>query len=144
MTIQVEWDNPEKTIIRCTFPPTWSLEDFMAAFPVADRMLHESQTQVTGIIVDDSQELMPPRGALTAFRQTMRRGRLPVVFVGANSASRTMMDMLQSAYQGKRRFFYVATLAEARQVLARLAELTTGEYTGLEQPEPPQRPGGPG
>jgi hypothetical protein len=121
MPITVEWDNPEKTIIRYTFSSQWSVEEFFDAYPVADRMMQASATRVIGILVDDSAELIPPKGAMNAFKQTVRRGTLPIVFVGANLASKTMMETLQKAYKGTRQLFYVETLEEARRIFAALA-----------------------
>ncbi len=124
MSITVEWDNDEQTIIRYTFFQYWTIEEFFEAFPIAGQMIKTAKTQVIGIIVDDSQEIIPPQNAMTAFKQTVLRGTLPIVFVGANLASKTMMQTLQKAYQGKRQLFYVQTLAQARQLLHELATPT--------------------
>lgn len=83
-------------------------------------MVKASQTKLVGIIVVDNPEFVPPKGVMTAFKQTVRRGKLPIVFVGTNTASKTLMQTLQKAYQGKRPMFYVKTLEEARQILQEL------------------------
>jgi isopentenyl diphosphate isomerase/L-lactate dehydrogenase-like FMN-dependent dehydrogenase len=85
--------------------------------------------------VDDSQEIIPPKNALTAFKQTVLRGTLPMVFVGANLGSRTMMETLQKAYEGKRSMFFVKTLAEARQILQALASVGDVQDTSNETTE---------
>lgn len=117
MGILVEWDNAERTIIRYTFASTWTVEEFFEAFPVADHMIREANTRIVGIIVDDSREIIPPKGAMTAFKQTVRIGKLPIVFVGASMASRSMMEILSKTYHSARPMYYVATLDEARVIL---------------------------
>jgi hypothetical protein len=117
MDITIEWDNPEHTIIRYTFASHWTIEEFFEAFPVADHMIRLSTTRVIGIIIDDSREIVPPKGAMNAYKQTVRSGKLPIVFVGASMASRSMMEILHKAYHSQRPMYYVSTLDEARRVL---------------------------
>lgn len=133
MPICVEWDDDEKTIIRYTFPSYWTLEEFFEAFPIADRMIQATSTRVIGIIVDDSREIIPPKNAMIAFKQTVLRGTLPIVFVGANLGSRTMMQTLQKAYNGKRPMFFVRTLPEARQILQGLANAGENKHVSGEE-----------
>jgi hypothetical protein len=121
MPIEVVWDNDEKTIIRYVFGNHWTVQEYFDAYPVAGRMMKGSEAHVIGIIVDDSAEIIPPKGSMTAFKQTVRSGRLPIVFVGANLAGKTMMQMLQRAYKSKRQLFFVDTCDEARAVLRDLA-----------------------
>ena len=117
MSILVEWDNEARTIIRYTFATEWTVEEFFEAFPKADHMIRAANTRIIGIIVDDSREIIPPKGAMTAFKQTVRIGKLPIVFVAASMASRSMMEILYKSYRGERPMYYVATLEEARQIL---------------------------
>lgn len=117
MSILVEWDNAERTIIRYTFASSWTVEEFFEAFPIADRMIREANTRIIGIIVDDTLEIIPPKGAMTAFKQTVRIGKLPIVFVGASMASRSMMEILYKTYHSIRPMYYVATLEQARDIL---------------------------
>ena len=117
MGIVVEWDNDVRTIIRYTFASEWTVEEFFEAFPKADHMIRASRTRIIGIIVDDSREIIPPKGAMSAFKQTVRIGRLPIVFVAASIASRSMMEILYKSYRGERPMYYVATLEQARRIL---------------------------
>ena len=117
MSILVEWDNDERTIIRYTFAAEWTVEEFFDAFPKADQMIRASRTRIIGIIVDDSREVIPPKGAMTAFKQTVRIGKLPIVFVAASMASRSMMEILYKSYRGNRPMYYVPTLEQARLIL---------------------------
>ena len=117
MGILVEWDNDARTIIRYTFASEWTVEEFFEAFPKADHMIRASSTRIIGIIVDDSREIIPPQGAMSAFKQTVRIGRLPIVFVAASMASRSMMETLYKSYRGNRPMYYVATLDAARHLL---------------------------
>lgn len=80
-------------------------------------MIRASRTRIIGIIVDDSREIIPPKGAMSAFKQTVRIGRLPIVFVAASIASRSMMEILYKSYRGERPMYYVATLEQARRIL---------------------------
>jgi hypothetical protein len=118
MGILVEWDNDVRTIIRYTFASEWTVEEFFEAFPKADHMIRAAQTRIIGIIVDDSREIIPPKGAMTAFKQTVRIGKLPIVFVAASMASRSMMEILYKTYHSDRPMYYVRTLEEARRVLS--------------------------
>lgn len=117
MSILVEWDNEARTIIRYTFATEWTVEEFFEAFPKADHMIRAANTRIIGIIVDDSREIIPPKGAMTAFKQTVRIGKLPIVFVAASMASRSMMEILYKSYGGQRPMYYVSTLDEARKIL---------------------------
>jgi hypothetical protein len=117
MDILVEWDNPEKTIIRYTFAAQWTVEEFFEAFPVAGHMIRAANRRILGIIIDDSREIIPPQGAMNAFKQTVRTGTLPIVFVGASMASRSMMEILHKSYHSQRPMYYVDTLERARQIL---------------------------
>jgi hypothetical protein len=117
MSIDVEWDNDARTIIRYTFASEWTVEEFFDAFPKADQMIRASNMRIIGIIVDDSREIIPPKGAMTAFKQTVRIGKLPIVFVAASMASRSMMEILYKSYGSQRPMYYVPTLDEARRIL---------------------------
>lgn len=122
MSIEIEWDDEQKTIIRYTFLPGWTLEEFHSLYNRPSEMLHETGTELLGIIIDDSRDSMPPQAATLAFARTVREGRSPIVIVGVNPAARILLDAARKGYKSLRPLFYANTLDQARKILQAYAE----------------------
>ena len=122
MNIVIEWDDDAQTIIRYTFQEGWTLTEFNAVYNRASEMRKESPNRVIGIIVDDSQHARPPKNALTAFRRTVKEGKLPMVIVGIGHMAKILMEVAEGAFKKTRQIYYTETLEEARDILRGLAD----------------------
>ena len=127
MKIEVAWDDEDNTVIRYTFMPGWTLEEFHQVFDSVSDMIGQSPHRVIGIIVDDSQGANPPSNALGAFRRTVSRGKLPLAIVGAGRMSKILMKVAEEATTNKRPIFYAKTLEEARCILREIAGANPNE-----------------
>jgi len=122
MLIQVEWDNEDKTIIRYTFFAGWTVEEFYSLYNKPGEMLTETNSEVLGIIVDDSRDAMPPQHAVLAFRRALREGRLPIVLVKISAAAKILMESAQKSDASERPIFYTDSLEQARKILQAYSE----------------------
>src|SRR5690606_21117456 len=102
MPIRVTWDDPEQSILRADFSPSWTLADFR----VAIEQIHQESNEATsttyrGVIVDLSRETMPPVGAMPHFKYSLKNlGGIPrpVVFVDADLVTRRLMELVKRVY----------------------------------------------
>jgi hypothetical protein len=85
MPITVEWDNPQKTIIRQTHLGTWTWEEYYAAADQTLVMLNSVDYQIH-LMIDMQQSSMLPSGALShaAIAERDHRNNGKVFLVGAN------------------------------------------------------------
>jgi hypothetical protein len=117
MTIYIEWDDEEKTIIRYTFFSGWTIEEFHRLYDKPTEMIEESSAELIGVIIDDSRDSMPPKKAILAFGRTVREGQLPIVIVGITPAAKILVESARRAYKSVRPLFYVDNLEQARKIL---------------------------
>lgn len=122
MSIQIEWDNEEETIIRYTFLPGWSVEEFHDLYNKPTEMLAEAQTELIGIIVDDSHDAMPPSTAVLAFKRMMQEGRSPLVVVNINPAAHILLEAARASSKSNRPVFYADSIPQARKILQAYTE----------------------
>jgi hypothetical protein len=121
MPIHVSWDDPEQTIIRADFSPTWTLADFRAAVAIIHRWADEAHsTTFRGTIVDLTKEKYPPVGAMPHFKHSiMDLGGVsrPVIFVNVDPVTQRLFELAKRLYHIARPLYYVKSLEEARQRL---------------------------
>lgn len=122
MSIEVDWDNEDKTIIRYTCFAGWTVEEFHQLYNKPKEIIEESSTKVLGIIVDDSSDAMPPQHATLAFNHMMREGRLPIVIVKINPAARILLDAVRKSAKTERAIFFADSLEQARKILQAYSE----------------------
>ncbi len=123
MSVEVEWDNPERTILRYTVIGHWTWEEFYAARDHARVLADEvAQTKIDAII-DIRIGSMFPRNSLTHFRD-MPEDAHPklengtVVVVENSLFVRTLMDIMRRANRTAMENFHRArSLDEARAIL---------------------------
>lgn len=127
MKIEVSWDDEDRTIIRYTFMPGWTLEEFYQMFDRAADLIGQSPHRVIGIIVDDSQAAAPPPNALGAFRRAASRGELPLAIVGGGHMALLLLKAAREAATSQRPIFHTKTLDEARSALKDFAAAGTDE-----------------
>lgn len=125
MNVTVSWDNPEKTIIRYDFEPTWTWPEFYQAVANAFAM-----TRSVGHTVDSISNFKPnaalPPNALFQFRRAMigaPKNRGLTVIVGTSPYIRKMVGMFsQFNHSLGKRLVLADSLEDARSLL-------TGHYS---------------
>lgn len=122
MSIQVEWDNEEKTIIRYTFSAGWTIKEFQEAYKKPREMIAISGTTLIGIIADDSEDSMPPQDATLAFSRALRNGRVPTVVVNISPASRILLEAARTSSKANRPVFFADSIPQARKILQAYTE----------------------
>jgi hypothetical protein len=101
MTIEVAWDNEQKSIIRWTFPKQWTWDEFYSALQ-ASRAMVRLQSHVVDVIVDMTVSKLFPRNLMTQGQVTMQTTSLNIgiiVVVGWNPLLRTAFNSFQKIYR---------------------------------------------
>lgn len=121
MTIKVQWDNEEHTLLRWEFMGVWDWDDFLAAQKESNDLIN-SVPHTVDIISDVSKSQHLPPGAIGRFR-TYRRddpentGR--VVLVGASIYIKTIVEIFRGMFPNTGgNFSFANSLDEARSLLA--------------------------
>ena len=130
MTVQIYWDNDDKTIVRLDFRDSWTWDEAEAAVAKNTRML-DSVDHTVHAILDMSQSVDAPPLALTHTRNLIAK-RHPrsgiTVLVGANDVLSTFWKVFVQAY-GRLvradRYGFAQTAEEARQLIASKSASTT-------------------
>jgi hypothetical protein len=124
MPITVEWDNPEKTVVRMTMIGKWTWDEAYAGAAEGYALL-ESVDYEVGVILDMTQTHHTPDRAITN-AQAMIKRRHPrtglTVFVRANTLFTTMWNIFSRLYTvlaHKQNSVFAQTLDEARAILAK-------------------------
>jgi hypothetical protein len=120
MSITVQWDNEQHTLLRWDFIGVWDWDDFLAAQKEANELIN-SVSHTVNVIGDVSKSYHLPPGAIGRFR-TYRRddpentGR--VVVVGASIYIKTMVDIFRGMFPNTGgNFTFANSLDEARSIL---------------------------
>jgi hypothetical protein len=122
MSITVEWDNAEKTILHFTFKSRWSREEFFEVVEVSNRMVDQIDHDI-GVIIDmrDSgflpSSLMPDLRSMSARSHARMR---KIVLVTNNRFITNFIHAFSKLYPSppQRRFLMVETLDQARGFLS--------------------------
>ena len=121
MSIKVQWDNEEHTLLRWDFVGIWNWNDFQAAQKESNALIN-SVSYTVDIIGDVSQSHHVPPGAIGQFRTYRRNdpentGR--VVLVGASIYIKTIVEIFRGMFPNTGgNFTFANSLDEARSVLA--------------------------
>jgi hypothetical protein len=122
MTIQVEWANPEKTIILQTLAPTWTWDEFFEASRKEMAMMDEVDHVVD--IIADGRHTTLPSGALAQMQkivassatQNHRNGGMYIV-VGVSRFIQVFVQVYRDVFPGHGSKIVLArTLDEAFQI----------------------------
>ena len=120
MSINVQWDNEEHTLVRWDFIGMWDWNDFLAAQKASNDLIN-SVPHTVNIISDVSRSPHVPPGAIARFR-TYRRvdpenaGR--VVLVGASIYIKTIVEIFRGMFPNTGgNFTFANSLEEARSEL---------------------------
>ncbi len=130
MTVEVQWDNPEQTVIRFDFAERWTLDEFEAVRKIAYQMYDKSPHQgMFGVLL-----IFPPRAFLPENILSIVRRQISVkhirtgmiVVVSNNSYVKILCNMLVTVYRPARAVFtQTDNIEEGRALL--LARLQAAE-----------------
>jgi hypothetical protein len=120
MSINVQWDNDEHTLVRWDFIGMWDWNDFLAAQKASNDLIN-TVPHTVDIISDVSQSPHVPPGAIGRFRTYRRNdpanaGR--VVLVGASIYIKTIVEIFRGMFpKTGGNFTFADSLEEARATL---------------------------
>jgi hypothetical protein len=127
MSIQVEWDNEQHTVVLCTFMGTWTWDELYAALDRGEEMAKDNPARVSAIL-DVRQGSSLPGGsffnktlldqAQTLFNRAQTdRGQIAVV--GASPFMRSMFSVASNLFGDKAGgMTFVDSIEEARRIVA--------------------------
>lgn len=120
MSINVQWDKEQQTILRWDFMGVWDWDDFLAAQKQSNNLIN-SVAHTVDIIGDVTQSYHLPPGAIGRFRTYRRddpKNTGQVVVVGASVYIRTMVDIFRGMFPNTGgNFTFANSLDEARSIL---------------------------
>lgn len=93
MSIDVQWENEEHTLVLWSFPPRWTWEDFFEAKEKSDTMLR-SVTQVVDIVGDLTHSSILPQGAMGTYGSSTKsspKNTGVIVLVGTSTFVKLMV-----------------------------------------------------
>ena len=122
MSIDLQWDNSEKTVARWVFSGVWAWDDFGKAQAQFHDLLR-CVDHTVDVIADMCDTSSLPRNTFARYRQ-FDRAVLPnrdrVVLVTTNQFIRTMAKAFNQMFPNQPTHFILATsLNEARELLIR-------------------------
>lgn len=129
MTVITAWDNEQQTCITITFHRPWSWGEFDEAYADMDKRFKSVPNKVD-LILDITDGGLPPGNAMQHFKQVsenQHKNLGKIIVVGLPGFFRGMLNILRSVYRGRYEapnFFFVATLAKAREQLAPTPDTT--------------------
>jgi hypothetical protein len=122
MTINIVWDNPEKTIARYDYEGKWSWEELYKALQEFHQML-DTVNHPVDVIIDMQRTRLLPENVLARgsnVGQMVHPNQGITVVVGANSLVRAMADLYKRIYAKKAANFFMASkLDEAHAIIAK-------------------------
>jgi hypothetical protein len=123
MKLLVEWDNPEKTIIRITYAEKWTWSDFYEANMVAVAMMKTVDHTVHFLADFRQSRSLPIGGAITHARAALTA--LPdnwgiLVIVSTSILIQRLVSIFRTAFTGKMstKTYSVTSIEEAYRVIA--------------------------
>jgi hypothetical protein len=119
MPIEIEWDDPDKTIIYTRVTGAWTWEE-MHQISEKSILMRQSVTHEVGSIVDFSAAKCLPDGAIAPAKKIINRQESysgTTVFVGVDFVSASLWNVLMSVYSffiRHQNFQFAKSLPEAR------------------------------
>ena len=120
MSINSEWDNPQKTIIRSVFGETWTLDDYHAMIDTMHKMVITVDHPVH-FISDFTKSKTSPAKLLSTGRHienTMTENSGINVVVNANSFLKAMANVSKRMFLKDIEIYFASTVEEARHIIA--------------------------
>lgn len=120
MPIHVFWDNDEKAVIQSEGEGYWTWDEFHQAFDQVVVMMKSVPHRVDLINNRGTGSRMPSSSPMPHFQRVMRNmpPNAGMMVMISNSAFGRVMVNLFSKVRGSRRLFMVASLDEARALIA--------------------------
>jgi hypothetical protein len=120
MAIRVQWDNPDKTILRFTYDREWAWDEVYSALEEKRRLLGTVQHPVD-TLVDMRAVVTIPVGALIHARRLAEQAngneRVTLV-VGANPFILSLVDLVRNLHPAFiKNYRFVSTLNDAYTLL---------------------------
>ena len=120
MTIQISWDNPQKTATLWTFEGRWSWADFHKA-QQQHKALLQGRVEQIDVIADLRNSPTLPANAFSGYRNARVNTGAHlgiIVLVGTNMFIRTMVKAFTRLNPTLgQEFFFADSMEEARQIL---------------------------
>lgn len=122
MPIQIIWDNEEKTVLRASYIGRWTWEELYVEIDQSNALLDSVEHNVD-IIHDWSQSARIPPDAMVHARNLIPKihPRVRVnIHVGVDSSFTMLWKIfarVYSAIAGRKKFYFVNTIEEARALL---------------------------
>lgn len=120
MAIQVQWDNPEKTVLCYYFDQRWSWEEFFAARDQALDMIG-GVTHKVGVIMVTPPDIVLPSNLLTHSLTSLRHthpNTVIVVFIAGKPFLNMMLSAMSKILQSDN-MAMANTLDEAHAIINR-------------------------
>lgn len=127
MAINVEWDNPEKTIVCYHFDEHWTWEEFFAARNYAQEIIGGVAHNV-GVIMDTPPNIVLPSNLLTHSLTSLRHvspNTVIIVFIAGKSFLNMMISLMtKMSHMASDSMVMAADMDEARVIVSkRLQEI---------------------
>ncbi|MEQ8672125.1 MAG: hypothetical protein RLP44_20975 [Aggregatilineales bacterium] len=125
MSITIEWDNPERTILRYDIRDTWRWQDARDAIDTIFTMMDNAEADVICTIPHFVGKVNLPPDGLKHFAELTERSHPKAgltVIVGANFMMRSVISTVRGMYTMTGRsvdFDYADTLDDARRKIER-------------------------
>jgi hypothetical protein len=122
MTIRVQWDNTEKTIVRWDFDGSWEWNEYFVAQYESNCLL-DSVDYLVDIIGNVQKSHLLPANALSVYRNSLKNVSPNIgiiVLVGSSSFIRQMVNIFMKVFRFKgpgTDFRFAATEADAHQMI---------------------------
>ena len=126
MSIDVRWDNADKTIIRWQFNDNWTWDDYYGALQIS-RQLCRQATYIVDIIVDMRDSKTLPNNVFTHAQNALQTSSLnsgSIVVIGIN-------PLLRSAYSAFKRLYDTMTRSSRNELY--LVALETKAYQIIQE-----------
>lgn len=123
MPIQVDWDNPEKTIVRFIYTGKWTWDEFYEVITRANEMMDTVEKPVVSIIDQTASPYLPPNAALhirNVIRMSMSHNNSGIsIFLKADTVGKMMIDILSQTYPDIRdntTWHFTQNIEDARKI----------------------------
>lgn len=125
MSVNIEWDNPQKTILRYDIAGHWTWDELREGRQTVFRIMDEAEAQIIYAIIHFTEgKLKMPKGGMEHFRELVNYSHPKAgltVIVGANWLMQSIAGTFRSAYTSitgrSVAFEYAGSLAEARRII---------------------------
>lgn len=94
MSVTVDWDTPDKTVIRYQYVGRWTWPEYEQAAKRAALLVREEGRQVS-VIADFSQSGMLPKGLLSGFERSLQATPLDFDVVVIVSKTELLLRMIE-------------------------------------------------